>query len=30
MTGLEILAGIMLWGILTTGDPMMVCVSNCF
>jgi hypothetical protein len=30
MTGLEIMGLLMIWGILTTGDPTMVCVSNCF
>lgn len=30
MTGLEILLGLMVWGILSTGDPTMVCVSGCF
>jgi len=30
MTGLEILGILIIYNMLTTGEPMMTCVSGCF
>jgi len=30
MTGLEILGILVIYNMLTTGNPMMTCVSGCF
>jgi hypothetical protein len=29
MTGVEFILGMFLWGIISTGEPFMVCVSGC-